>query len=616
MADQNDIWGGTEFSGGAMPSANKSAPASVNEDADNLWAGTELSPAAPPNNSKGVSSATGSSSPIVQIPKDQPKEMSWEDVGQQAIKNIGPSAYEFGHSIYETVAHPLDTASAIGTLGTGAYSKAKTALGYQPTAEEKKSEASVDTLANFYKSRYGSMAGFKEAVSNDPVGILADLMTPFTGGETGAAKATSLLGKTGEAIQGVARAADPLNIATQIPKKITETATSVANLPLSLQSGVSYRSLQQAVQAGMDKNPVFWQHATGAAPASDAISAVKQAIGEIAQDRSNAYLNGMSEAQKRMAGAPLSYDAVDAAMRQNLDMVAPKGLQFDPNSSRAQLNSKLENLIDAWKKNPNNDHSMFAFDQLKQGVRQLGFNETYAGTPERAMIDNLANAAKNTIPDAGYRETMDAYGKATQNLNDLNRDLVAGKSTGAQIRKLLKDQDAAHKSNLLEQIFAKNEQIPFMLAGQEVATTKPGSLAGQLASSLGAYGAYAYGSPIPLAVAAASSPKIVARLGYGAGRVGGLPAYLYENYPKTAKSIYQAGHAEDVLNANPQATQRQFGGRTSRATGGRTNGVTTADMLIAAAERAKKNNGKATEALLHQPDEVITHALAIANKQN
>jgi hypothetical protein len=39
-------------------------------------------------------------------------------------------------------------------------------------------------------------------------------------------------------------------------------------------------------------------------------------------------------------------------------------------------------------------------------------------------------------------------------------------------------------------------------------------------------------------------------------------------------------------------------------------------MLIAAAERAKKNNGKATEALLHQPDEVITHALAIANKRN
>jgi hypothetical protein len=251
---------------------------------------------------------------------------------------------------------------------------------------------------------------------------------------------------------------------------------------------------------------------------------------------------------------------------------------------------------------------------LKQGIRNLGFKETYAGTPERKMIDNLANAAKDTIPNAGYRETMDAYGRATQNLNDLNRALVSGKSTGAQIRKLLKDQDAAHKSNLLDQIFAKNDKIPAMLAGQEVATTKPGSLAGQLGQTLGAYGTYAYGSPIPLAAAMASSPKMAANIGYGAGRVGGYPAYLYKNYPLTAKSIYQAGHAQDVQEANPKPQGQASGGRIRRATGGRAGGVTTADMLIAAAERAKKNDGKVTESLLAQPDEAITRALAIANK--
>jgi hypothetical protein len=37
-------------------------------------------------------------------------------------------------------------------------------------------------------------------------------------------------------------------------------------------------------------------------------------------------------------------------------------------------------------------------------------------------------------------------------------------------------------------------------------------------------------------------------------------------------------------------------------------------MLIAAADRAKKGHGNATESLLEQPDEAITRALAIANK--
>ena len=57
------------------------------------------------------------------------------------------------------------------------------------------------------------------------------------------------------------------------------------------------------------------------------------------------------------------------------------------------------------------------------------------------------------------------------------------------------------------------------------------------------------------------------------------------------------------------------GGRIGRATGGRTNGVITADMLVTAADRAKKNDSRSTEALLNQPDETITRALAIANKQ-
>ena len=70
-----------------------------------------------------------------------------------------------------------------------------------------------------------------------------------------------------------------------------------------------------------------------------------------------------------------------------------------------------------------------------------------------------------------------------------------------------------------------------------------------------------------------------------------------------------------VAGAQAAQTDRNSGGRVGRATGGRLGGFTTAAMLVAAAERAKKNNGKTTEALLNQPDEAITRALAIANRR-
>ena len=54
--------------------------------------------------------------------------------------------------------------------------------------------------------------------------------------------------------------------------------------------------------------------------------------------------------------------------------------------------------------------------------------------------------------------------------------------------------------------------------------------------------------------------------------------------------------------------------RPERAFGGRAGGM-TADMLIAAAERAKKAIGKDTEALLSTPDASVAKALAVANQK-
>jgi len=78
-----------------------------------------------------------------------------------------------------------------------------------------------------------------------------------------------------------------------------------------------------------------------------------------------------------------------------------------------------------------------------------------------------------------------------------------------------------------------------------------------------------------------------------------------------ARGKLQTKEQEETTEEAYQRLQRR-----GRASGGRLTGVTTASMLVAAAERAKKGHGKATEPLLNQPDEAITRALAIANQHS
>jgi len=73
--------------------------------------------------------------------------------------------------------------------------------------------------------------------------------------------------------------------------------------------------------------------------------------------------------------------------------------------------------------------------------------------------------------------------------------------------------------------------------------------------------------------------------------------------------IVNAMNNKIITGTSATVTSQQ---RPERASGGRTGGM-TADMLIAAAERAKKTIGKDTEALLSTPDASVARALALAN---
>ncbi len=92
------------------------------------------------------------------------------------------------------------------------------------------------------------------------------------------------------------------------------------------------------------------------------------------------------------------------------------------------------------------------------------------------------------------------------------------------------------------------------------------------------------------------------------GRAG-APALGVEAREKDASPINE-------ITVRPAQTSRgqAAGGRIGRATGGRTNGMMTAEMLMQAAHAAKKKINKTTEEILNAPDEAVVKALSVAKQ--
>jgi hypothetical protein len=134
----------------------------------------------------------------------------------------------------------------------------------------------------------------------------------------------------------------------------------------------------------------------------------------------------------------------------------------------------------------------------------------------------------------------------------------------------------------------------------------PSGLRGNIASSV-LYGGYGALNPAllmhpgSLAHVALGSPKISGGLSYGLGRAGSAPSNIYRFAPY--------GPAASRLGEDTELANRP-----QRASGGRISPDSKADALMRAADMAKKDINKGTEALLDQPDEMITRALAVAKK--
>lgn len=602
---------------GAKTSVPSQAPAGDEELEFSIGAPKQTAPKAGSQNATG--SLVGAPSPtqwantpeFLQTDREEPKDMPVGEVLSQAVSNAPRSAIEFGKSLVTPFLEPAQTWEGVKALGKGVASKAAGALGVKQDAEEKEAtEAPVNAVMQHYSNRYGSMEGFKRAIAEDPIGVLADASTVLTGGGSIAARLPGVLGKAGEAVSAAGRMTDPINIAMQVPKLTAATVAKPVNFALWMQSGASYNSLDNATKAGLMGNSTFARHMSGAGTIDETVGAVRDAIRSAADKRSAEYLSGMREIANPSA---LNYGMIDDAMVRAREIAAPQGRVFDPSSDKVRIYQNINDLVNNWKNNPSVAHDIHSFDQLKREVREYGLKNTNPNTPERKMIDEISGAAKDTIvrADQRYADVMERYAAATDELNEFTRELAKGNTTGAKFRKLMANADRPYKKDLIAELSKYNPDIPYMIAGQELKPWVPQGLRGYLGNIITSGGVYGMAlHPYAAAGAIMGLPRVAGNIAYRTGQMGSLGERLYKGLPQFAMPVaYQTGVSER-LDTEPEQQEP----RPQRASGGRIGVGSIAQRLVASAEKAHKYHQKTTEEILDAPDEAVVKALAVAKK--
>ena len=615
MADQDDPFAGFSFPGQVAPkTASKEGVAPPQSGAsDDPFSGFSF-------DGKSGAKTAPAAAPAKEV---DVSNMPWSQYIGGALGNVPSDVGAAAENIIEPFKHPTETMQALGSVGTGLYSKAAGALGVTQDAKQKaKDEAAIDAIGKHFSDQYGSKDAFMKSFYQRPVQTLMDISAPFTLGETALARAPGIIGDIGVAAGKVGAVTDPINIALKTGEAASKGLTTATALPLWMKSGASMEALQQAAKAGRTSDPAFWEHFMGGTQPEVLADKVQDAISQAAQKRSEAYKASMADQSKLTD--PLSYNLIDKAVGDARASNTTVG-GFPIKQGTNDALQKVEAVINQYKNQPNvlGAHSITDMDALKKSLDEI--RATYPpGSPEAAIVTQARKAVYDTIAakDSGYAKIMQEYGDASDQLRNFRG--IAGKTnapTATTVKKLIQAQNKGYTKNLLDQLAEIDPSIPARIAGTELHELMPIGLRGYLGSLTTQMGlSSALGSvfhPVALAHLAASSPRVAGGLQYTMGTLTGRPLTYAQKAAEVVPGsvrypLYETGKLEQQQNPN----QRYIGGRVGRATGGRTGGVTTADMLIAAAERAKKNNGKATEALLHQPDEVITHALAIANKRN
>jgi hypothetical protein len=555
-------------------------------------------------------------------------DMPWSEALTKGVISFPSSAVDVAKSTVQPFLNPIETAESLGLLGKGLYSKAKGAVGFAQDPEQKaRDEAAANAVGEYFGDRYGTKAGFKRAVATDLAGVIADLSVPFTLGGGAAARVPGAIGKVGEAAKIAGTYMDPLTLGIKGTAAATELAAKNLAAPvMALKSGASVGSLRDAFDAGYNTNKEFMRHYLGKGSQDEVIDAVTGAIRDVAKDRSDAYLRGMSGLNSQ---AQLPYtDIVNTLGAAKNSHISPGGTK---NKTAIAALAEAENEINQWQNQTlkAGSHTIADMDGLKQALDEI--RAKYKGDPKAYQsLTDVRNSVRNTIAavDPKYANIMESYADASRRLHELRTEFRTNSNVpiNKQMRAIIKARDSLHGDKFIEQIAAKNPDIPYMIAGQELSQLKPyGTLAPTIFGGQAVSQALPYilpsiigkVDPTTMALHALTLPATSPKFNAGLLATTGLAAKGIDKIGEGVSKVpmfvkapmYGVGRTAEEA-ADDGSYPRPVTIRPNRARGG----AVTAESLVAAAEKAKKAVNKTTEPLLEKDDTSVARALEVANR--
>ncbi|HEY6019163.1 MAG TPA: hypothetical protein VIY48_04465 [Candidatus Paceibacterota bacterium] len=464
-------------------------------------------------------------------PPAQPQPRSWGQTAFESVTNIPSSAAEFGKGIYQSVRHPVDTAKDLISAAQGGVVNItpQPALDLvnriDPGNAARREEVSKigDAVGQFYKNRYGSMEGFKEAVAKDPVGILSDASMVLSGGATLAPKASTLA----KILKAGASATNPLEIAG---KAVTGAGRGAANLIGGLGTHTGGESVMEAARAGLaggEQAKTFAENMRGKVPMTDVLDDAKANLEAMGRAKSAEYRAGMANVSNDKS--VLSFDGIDKAIADARGAAQYKGQVKNPRA--AEVLQNISDEVAKWKNlDPAEYHTPEGLDALKQKIGAMAETIPFEERSAKLVATKIYNSIKSEITKQAptYADVMKNYSDATEQIREIERALSLGgkASVDTAMRKLQSltrnnaNTNYGNRLDLARQLEEQGgRQIMPALAGQAMSSWTPRGLGNVVGAAT--LGGAAY-NPSLAAFLPLQSPRLVGEAALRTGQLAGM----------------------------------------------------------------------------------------------
>lgn len=487
--------------------------------------------------------------------KSAAQPIAWKDVPIEAIKSFGPSAASMVGDIYQAVTSPVQTAKSVFDIAAGGLQNLLPESLVQLIGEDKPSREVAGQVGQFYKQRYGTEEGFKQALAKDPAGVMADLSTILTGGAAIAPRAAAA------PLRATASMVDPLQLAAKGLGKTFDVTSGLTKQALGLTTGVGGEAIGEAYKAGKaggEAGTAFKENLMSRVDPTEVLTAAKQNVAELGRQRQLAYRANMENIKGDKS--VLNFGGIDKALEDALSKVSYKGKVTK--EAAAQKLGDVQAKINEWKSlDPAEFHTPEGLDALKQSIGETLESIPFEASQQRMVVGDVYNAVKNEIVKQAptYAKTMKAYSEASDQIKEIERALSLGKkaSVDTAMRKLQSlmrnnvQTNYGQRLQLAKQLEqAGGNQIMPAIAGQALSELTPRGLqrAASVPTSLGAFSLG--GLPAAIGYGLASSPRVVGGAAYGAGATArgllDVQRLLPEiDYPTMFNLLYQSQQPKD-----------------------------------------------------------------------